>query len=227
MAKVKLGPVAGQISGSIGGTVFAHNRGGAYIRIRSMVDKHTSVKAYSAKGALAFISGAWSRLSDPNRSAWTEWARQNPTTDTLGESRPLDGHQAYVGLNSRVIRLGGTPSNTPPTIMAPPPLKTLSLASVHAAATTMVFTPAPSDASTSLWVLACLVNSGGIDNIKNALSLMHIYSGAVTSPKVITTEFVALCGAVKVGQHAHIWVSVVDSTTGLSSQPMRADALVS
>ena len=227
MAKVKLGPMAGQVSGSIGGTVFAHNRGGTYIRARSMVDKHHGIKSREAHAVLAAYSAVWSRIGDDHRSAWTEWARQNPVTDRLGESRPLDGHQAYVSLSCRLGRLGVMAPETPPTIMAPEPLKTLSLAAVHAGAITITFTAALASSALSLWVQAALVNSSGVAYIKNYLSYMANYAGPIAGSKVITTQFAALCGPVSAGQYAHVWIQVIDPTNGLISQPLRAVALVS
>ena len=227
MAKVKLGPMAGQISGSIGGTVFAHNRGGAYIRARSSVDKHHGVKSREAHAVLAAYSAVWARIGDDHRSAWTEWARQNPVTDSLGEQRPLDGHQAYVSLSARLGRLGVSAPETPPTVMAPEPLITCSLAAIHASTITLTFTASLATSGLSLWIQAALVNSAGVAYIKNYLSLMKTYTGPIAGSKVITSDFTALCGPVAVGQYAHVWVQVINNTNGLISQPMRAVALVS
>jgi len=53
MAIFNPGPLVGQVSGRVGGTVFSHNRGGAYIRNGSIPYAVYSQKALQAKSALS------------------------------------------------------------------------------------------------------------------------------------------------------------------------------
>ena len=163
MAKLKLGPMATQISGSIGSTTFSHNRGGAYMRNRAIADTHISIPAMQAKDRLGRISGKWADLTDPVRSAWTEWARQNPVTDRLGEVRPLDGHQAFVKCMTRLDQMGVSPlPANPPAIMAPIPVIAGQLIyDIGTSGVSIAFTPTPTGANMSSprWKQATLILS--------------------------------------------------------------------
>lgn len=120
MAKITPGPMIARASGSIGGTVFSHNRGGMYVRNRSTPVISTTEYALEAKNRLTFFSQAWRSLSEANRLAWKQYASEKPITDTLGDSRILTGANAYVKLNTRLEVAALTAISVPPTV-APPP----------------------------------------------------------------------------------------------------------
>jgi len=101
MAKIKLGALAGEISGSIGCYTFSHNRGGPYVRLRNVQDKFTTPMANAVKGAMEQLSKIWRELPEADRAAWTTWASNNPVVDSLGEKRVLTGSQAFFMLTWR------------------------------------------------------------------------------------------------------------------------------
>ncbi|KKL73251.1 hypothetical protein LCGC14_2076760, partial [marine sediment metagenome] len=64
MAIITPGPTVAAISGSIGGTVYSRNRGGAYIRNRAIpVDPNTSFQI-NVRAILAAQSQNWADLTD-------------------------------------------------------------------------------------------------------------------------------------------------------------------
>jgi len=227
MAKIKLGALAGQVSGSIGTYTFAHNRGGAYVRLRSIPDKFTTPYAMAAKSRLALCSSNWSLLQPEQRASWTEWARQNPVTDTLGEKRPLDGHQAYVSLAVRLVLAGELLPTTPPGKPHPDGIETITVtADTGTGAFQVAFTPATLPTGLQLWVQGCPVANPAVNFVKNRLKFIMNGADTTPSPLDIETDFELRFGVPATGSTVVIWASVFDPTTGLLSMPTEGRATV-
>ena len=58
MALIKTGPAVAVISGSVGGTVFSRNKGGAYMRNRSIPVNPQSAAQVVVRAAMAFLTAA-------------------------------------------------------------------------------------------------------------------------------------------------------------------------
>jgi len=170
MAKIKLGQIVAQASGSVGGTVFSHNRFGAYIRNRSIPVQPESTPQINRRNYLGAASANWSTLSPTNRMAWKVWAENNPITDNLGDKRVMDGHQAYTRLSTRLRAIPWVSGNTPPVLPAPAALKTCT-AVISAALQTIVFTftQAPLIPNNLLVVMGAKTPTDSINYIKNLL----------------------------------------------------------
>jgi len=170
MAKIKLGTIVGQISGSAGATTFAHNRFGAYIRLRSIPVQPETTKQINRRNWFGDASAKWGTLNSNARLAWKVWAQNNPITDSLGDKRVLDGHQAYTMLSTRLRAVPWTSPDTPPILPAPTALLTCT-AVISAALQTIVFTftPAPIIANNILVVMGAKAPTESINYIKNLL----------------------------------------------------------
>jgi len=221
MAKFTPGPMIAAASGSVGGTVFSHNRGGMYTRNRSIPVTSVTTFALNAKSRLATASAAWQNLSDAERLQWAGWALQNPVTDTLGFPRHMTGHQAYVSLNTRLAADGGVALNVPPITPAPDGLLTLVQdGDIGAGDTDATYTPTPLAATDKLWIEAAIVNSPGITNVNNLLRFCGTSAAAQASPFDDQALIETRLGTLTVGQTLHVRISVFNATTGLLSQPL-------
>lgn len=220
MAKILPGPMASAISGSIRGTVFSRNRGGAYIRGRTIPSTVTSPAALNIKGILAARSQAWAGLSSAERNAWTEYARQTPITDTLGQTITRSGHQAYVALNSRLELIGQPTIDVPPIVNAPDALSTYTQTyDIGAGSFAAAFTPTPLAANERLWIQAAVVNSAGKSYVRNLYRFVGTSAAAQATGFDAESLVEARWGALTVGQTVHFLLSVVDEDTGLLSPP--------
>lgn len=227
MAIFTPGPLAGQISGRLGATVFSHNRGGPYMRNGTIPTAVTSTYALNIKANLSARSAEWAGLTDAQRGAWTEWASQNPVTNRLGLQKTLSGHQAYIQLNHRIHQAGAAVIAVPPVADPPAALTSVVLdCDIGAGDTDITFAPTPLAAGVMLWVQAAVLNSPGVSYVTNLLKLVTISAAAQASPLDIETELTARFGSLAVGQKVVVLVSVFDSTTGLLSQPFKDEALV-
>lgn len=93
-----------QVSGSIGGTTFAHNRGGMYTRARATPTNPNTPAQQAIRALIAQFTSAWLNvLTRPKRRKWDTYAENVPLLDKLGEPRNVGGLAMYVRSNvSRV-----------------------------------------------------------------------------------------------------------------------------
>jgi hypothetical protein len=226
MAKVKLGAIAGQVSGSIGTQTWSHNRFGAYVRNRSIPVQPQSAVQLTRRATLALHSSAWQDLSATQRLSWKVWAENNPMVDRLGDKRIMSGHMAYVSLNSRLSIAGNAAITSPPVIAGPDALKTLSItASVATQAVTAVYTATPIGANIKLWVTAAKTPTATINYVRNLIRFCECSAAAQASPYAIDYIAVTL-GALTLAERVIARVSLIDTTTGLISPPMEARCTV-
>ena len=227
MAKIQLGPMVGQASGAMGGTVFSRNRYGTYIRRRAHPTVSTTPAALAAKARLASVSQAWAGLTDAQREAFRVWAANNPVTDRLGERQVLSGHAAYTGLNSVLSGIGSSLITAPPTQDAPAALTSLSLTyDIGVGGVSLDFTATPLGANERLEIRACVVDSESVEYIENYLRLLMYSTAAAATGIDISTEMAARFGTISVGQVVHVQAAVVEDQSGLKSGPLRAEATV-
>ncbi len=220
------GPVAAAISGSIGGTVFSHNKGGPYMRRRAIPVNPNTIAQQNARARLATLSQNFRDLSLTDQQAWREWAIQNPITNALGHSITKSGAQSYTGLNARILLDGGTIITVPPIIAAPDALLSLvqdgdiGLGDVDA-----TFTATPLGADEKLMIFGALVNSAGVRFVKNLYKFVTFSAAAETSPFDDEAALASILGTLTVGQTLHVSIGVYDTTNGQVS-PFLTDSVV-
>lgn len=217
MAKVLLGPMIGQISGSVGGATWSHNRFGYYVRQKVKPVLVSSAETSRQRTLFQSITSDWQGLSTANQNAWKSWSQNNPVMDTMGNSQILTGHQAYMRLNLVSRRNGPTTLTLPPVIAGPNPLLTCSATGSIGAGISVIFTPAALAATEYLQVRAALVNSAGIKTVNSLYKLIWYGVAATASPIDITDSVTYRFGSPAVGQVLHLACSVADAATGLVS----------
>jgi hypothetical protein len=227
MAIFTPGIAVGHISGAVGGDVFSHNRGGPYIRRRAVPVTSTTTYALAAKNRVNTLASRWKGLTDGQRLAWTDYARQNPTFNRLGLSITLLGLNAYIKLNSRLLAAGLTISDDPPSAAAPDGLLTLSVAmDIGAGGCEITFTPATLGADEGLWYEAAVVDSAGINFVRPYQRFISAEAAATASPVDPQTDIEARLGTLVVGQTVHIFAGVIDVNNGQLSGFLRDRAVV-
>lgn len=119
MAKIKLSAIGiTNISGKSGGSVFAHNKNGNYVRRLGIATQPQTAKQTLTRSIFGVISRMWGGLSQAQREAWKTWGAENPKTDQFGDSRPLTGRQAFISANSNLQTVGGTQLTSPSFVRA-------------------------------------------------------------------------------------------------------------
>ena len=224
---VVYGGAVGQASGRLGADVASKNRYGSYWRKGTAPITSTTPRALQAKARFAECSQAWQLLTAAQMEAWKQWAQTNPVLNRLGQTVTLTGHAAYIGMNTRLVRLSIPKIDDPPVIPAPAPLLTLSFnADIGAGDVEAVFAPTPTGASEGLSVWGCVTESAGINYIGNLLRHMTYTAAAQTTPFNLEAQFAAQFGTLQVGQIAHVACGIIDRDNGQVSGLHRAKATV-
>ncbi len=110
-------PEGQQRSGSVGGTVYSHNRYGAYIRARSIPVNVNSDRQVAVRNVLRNLAIAWENVLTPvQRAAWDEYAANVVWQNKLGDSVSLTGLAHYIRTNVPYFLAFSTAIDAAPTI---------------------------------------------------------------------------------------------------------------
>jgi len=107
-----------QRSGSIGATVYSHNRFGQYIRARSIPVNPNSDRQVAVRNAIQSITIAWETvLTELQRVAWQTYAAGVAWTNKFGDSVHLTGLNHFVRCNSVRVQSAIARLDDAPTIL--------------------------------------------------------------------------------------------------------------
>jgi hypothetical protein len=124
-----------EASGSVDGLVFSHNRGGRYIRRRTIPTNPNSSMQQVTRAAFAAAMARWRDVATAiQRAAWKVYAANTPMVNALGETIYLTGPQMYCRTNSVAIQRSITPFDDAPTTFGLPELSPLTIAAAAPAA---------------------------------------------------------------------------------------------
>jgi len=107
MALIKLGALAQDVRGSLNGTTFSRNKGGAYVRSKVSPVQPVSDASANSRQAFKIASQAWaSSLTPTERGAWLAFAAIHPFINVFGDSINLSGIAFFQAANKRLQQLG-------------------------------------------------------------------------------------------------------------------------
>lgn len=105
------------MSGSIGGLTGSHNRGGLYLRARTIPVNPSSSQQQSVRNAMGILATSWvETLSVAQRDEWSLYADSVEITDALGDQRKLSGINWYCACNVPRIQAGFARVDDGPTV---------------------------------------------------------------------------------------------------------------
>lgn len=203
-------PILGNISGSIGGSTWSHNKGGPYVRRRTVPTNPTTLRQTAVRSYLGILSSMWQDLTSAQRSGWNIYALNHPVFNRQGVSIKLSGMSWYIGLNSRLLDVGLPPLSAAPTNASPSALSTCSMA-VAANVATVTFTPVLPAGSRLILKMS---KPGSAATWPNENTARHAGKSAANaaSPAAIT-----LVADHPAGLTANYWVYVQDNKGRLST----------
>jgi len=121
MGLIRFGGGVVQISGSIGGDVFARNRYGNYNRARTKPTNPNSSGQQAVRTAIGAMTTRWAQtLTGAQRTAWNLYGDSVSMKNRLGEVIHLTGFNHYIRSNANSSRIGLTPVDDGPTIFELP-----------------------------------------------------------------------------------------------------------
>ena len=102
-------------SGSIGGVTASHNRGGMYLRAKTIPTDPNSTFQAVVRSAMTTLANRWATvLTEAQRAAWETYANQVPIVNALGATQFVTGLNMYVRDNvSRIVNAIAIVDNGP------------------------------------------------------------------------------------------------------------------
>jgi len=115
MALIKYGPTIASASGSVGGTTYARNRAGAYMRQRSKPVIPNSTKREQINAWMDNLLSYWQvTLSTAQREVWNAAAALTSFPNKLGDSYVPTGINLFVRSNMTLLISGQAIVTVPP-----------------------------------------------------------------------------------------------------------------
>lgn len=227
MAKVKFGIGPADIRGKINGSVFARNRGGAYVRTKVTPLNPQTTAQVAARSLLTGLAQNFRSLSQDQITAWNNAVTQWQTTDVFGDLVSPTGLALYVRLNANIQNGGGSPISTPPSPVGADALTSLTLtADVSSSEFDVAFAPATVPANHALYVESTSMLSPGINNANSRFRFIGVAAAAATSPFDGFTAQTAKFGSLVAGQKVYVRCKFINILTGEVSLALKASAIV-
>lgn len=226
--KTKYSAIIDEARGKLGSVVASTGKGGSYMRGRVIPFNPKSVDQTAIRAKLATYSQAWASLTENQRTLWNDAVGDWKNSDVFGNKLTPSGFNLFCALNINLAILGIAQINTPPAQSSVPALITLSATQVHNGATTLVFTPTPSDANTQYVVEATKPMSAGRSKAFSEYRIVKVCPAGQTSPLAITVDYANKFGGPgQAGQKVFFRVYGIDTTSGKKGAPMSCVAIVS
>lgn len=227
MAKVKFTAVVADMRNKLNGSVFARNRGGAYVRTKVTPLNPQSLRQVAARNLLTSLAQGFRSLSQAQITAWNEAVTQWQTTDIFGDLVSPTGLALYVRLNSNISNGGGTLISTPPAPQGAAALVELDLtAAVTGDVYEIAFDPATVPADHALYIESTTMLSPGINNANSRFRYIAAYGATTASPIDAFGAQTDKFGALVAGQKAYVRCKLINLITGEVSLALKASAIV-
>ncbi len=217
-------------SGSVGGTTYAKNRNGMYLRAKIAPTQPRTVAQDSVRASFTGSAQAWRGLTEAQRAGWHALGAQVTTTDALGQSSTLTGAQTHLALNGVLATTGALPisdaPSQPETFAA---LPTITLEAAHAGTASGAFSVFVRSVAYAgkVQVYATPAVSAGRNYFgKSGFRLLEVIDGLTNGGTDLTAAYTAKYGTPGLG--AKIAVKLVPiSPSGFKGAKYHATAIVS
>lgn len=227
MAKVKFGVVVSDMRNKLNGSVFARNKGGAYVRTKVTPLNPQTTAQVSARALLTQLSQNFRSLTQEQITAWNNAIQQWGTTDIFGDVVNPTGLALYVRLNANILNAGGTAIVTPPSPIGADAITALSLAGdVSSSTYTVTFAPASVPADHAMYLESTTMLSPGINNANSKFRSIAVLAPAAASPYAAYAAQTSKFGPLVAGQKAFIRAKFINRLTGEVSQALTASAVI-
>lgn len=99
--------IGAELSGSLGGIVASHNKGGSYFRVRVVPVNPNTPQQQTVRTATSDLTVRWTdELTSVQRDAWDTYAENVPLPNRIGASTTISGLSMYVRSNVSRIQAG-------------------------------------------------------------------------------------------------------------------------
>jgi hypothetical protein len=227
MAKVKFSALISEMRNKLNGSVFARNRGGAYLRTKVTPLNPQTAAQVAARSLLASFSQSWRSLTEAQRAAWNSVVDQWATTDVFGDIVNPSGSTLYTRLNINVSNAGGTALVSPPTPVGAESLPDLLVTADVSNGEVLI----DSDIATvpvghAMVIEATPMLSPGISNAKSKFRVVETAAAGTSMAIDIATSYTTKFGGLVAGQKLFVRAKLIVLATGERSQSLVASCIV-
>lgn len=221
MALINLGALTQDVRGSLNGSVFSRNKGGAYVRTKVSPVQPRTPAQLAQRAIFSTNAKAWSGLLTPaQRAEWTAFALAFPLTNVFGNAITISGLAAYGQLNNVLGTIGISAELDPPADKSVVPLAAVTGLTNDATAGTLELT---TDAQASLvgtkyYVFATSNLAAGITPGQSKFRFIGAFAALAAAVIVdISAAWGAKFGTPQVGQQIWVIVAQVNVATGATT----------
>jgi len=227
MALIKLGGLAQDVRGTLNGSVFSRNRGGAFIRSKVSPVQPVSSFSSAARAMFGALSQSWStNLSDVDRAAWEAFAAVHPFVNVFGDAIILSGVAFYQSVNRRLLQMGEPEITTPPATFDVPDIISVTASAETDGVGNLTFNVQIGralDADEVLYIFSSTPILGARAVQKNDYRLVNnTINGGYASPSDIGPDYLTRFPSVSIldGSKIALLVQAVNTVTGAASSPV-------
>ena len=218
--KILPGAFVGDYSGSLGSTTFSHNKGGPYVKNKSIPTNQQSPARIAVRSGLITLSSAWRALTAGQRSAWDVFAASIPKSGPFGLPKFLTGHQTFISCNQNLAKVNTASIDDPGSIPSITSEASVTVAAAGGAGTMTLTFPSAIAATERMYVRMSPPMSAGIKAPKGVCKRITFLTSAGVSPYDVAAEYEAVFGAgwqTAVGSKIFCELQVVDTLSGLTT----------
>ena len=236
MALIKLSSIGiTNLSGKAGGSVFAHNKGGKYVRNFAVPSNPSTPKQQEVRGSFGGFAGAWRGLTQSQRDQWNSIAPDYPQVDRFGDAKSISGFNLFISLNQNLRNGDQSPIFAPlaPTGTAAPLGLAIQAVGLDTTTDTLdfgvlfTFDNMGAVVNDSIILEATAPVSAGVNNVKNKYRVIQVEE-ATTSPMSIRIEdaYIAAFGMPPIGGKIGVRAKFLNNDTGETSSYVSAIGIV-
>jgi len=229
MASVTYGGGITNVVGSHGGTTFARNKGGNYMKKKVHGVNPRSELQLAMRTSIGQLSKYYSNtLSDAQRSAWASFAASLPVINRLGNATFLSAQQMFTKLNAQVLAGGSTIVATPPITTAVGTPTSISVAAASGGPGTLSITnavAAPTGNDKVMYWCGPPMNPGRSFISSQLRRMATLYT--VNAANNVLADYLAQFGLTPTGAGQRIIcrMAVVNTVTGITSSQLQGTTI--
>jgi len=219
--KILPGAIIGDFSGSLGSTTFSHNKGGAYLKNKSIPTNQQSPAQIAVRATLANLSSAWRALLAAERTAWDVFSASIPKSGPFGLPKYLTGHQMFISCNQNLNKVTAANISTPGSVPSITSEASVNVNAAGGAGTMTLQFPTAIVLGELMYVRMSPPLSAGLKSPKNVCKFVTILNDVNLSPFDVVAAYEAVYGVgwqTAVGDKIFAEISVVDTASGLTTQ---------
>jgi len=224
MSLIKPGFGIATLSGKLGGTVYARNRGGLYAKAWTSPDQPDTPDQTDKRQIWTDAADHYAGLSAEQIDLWQIYARQLTASNRLGDPIQLTAQQVFWELFTNATLIGATPLDVPTQFTNRPALQGSGELVATSNGTELsrlyiidVTAITPSEAPAKLLLYAAPITRPTIRNVNKYLRLIGAYDTSTGDIDFFDQFKDKFSIDAEPGQLAHLAIRAIDTTSMLGS----------